>query len=429
MPPPTNFGVVAEREIYIQKEATPGTILASLGSVMPFLQFDPSDDPMWLDDESSQGSMGDIYGTYQGPLIAGLTMGGNFFGDHGLPEMAYDLLGDYTTTANTTASPAGVTNAPVAAGATALPVASGGASFTSGMYVWIQDAGSPAANEVVTVGAGSTGTSVVLSTPARFAHASATPFTNTGASSTFTHVFSVLNGSIGAANGPAQGPTYCLTDRTQLPATYFARQYAYGCCAELTITGNAEQLLKWTAKLVTQTGVIATSVIGTANPTSSQTYPAWRSTVGIGSSISQVNDIAEWSITLTRALKAYNTAQGAQAPYIIARGKQGVTGSLSFGPAISEAPLLSMLGNTQLQHQFVASNGLAGANQVILQADVLQAGYRKSDIQAGSDPLFGYTVPWTGVHTASTANSVTTTGASGGKGAIKLTITNAIPSY
>jgi Phage tail tube protein len=425
---PTTIAPTQEREVYIVKEATPGVIPASVGSVMPVLTMKPSDKPMLLDDESFQGSMGDIYGEYQGPLIAGLDTGGNFFGDHGLPELLYNLLGDYTVS-GTAASPAGVSSAPIAAGATSITVASGGASFTNGMQLWIEDAGSPAANEVVTVTSGSTGTNIPLVGATRFAHLTATPFTNTSAP--YTHVFSLLNGSVGAANGPAQGPTHALTDRTGLPATDFARQYAYCCVSEITITGNAEQLLKWTAKIVCQTGVIASAPVAAINPSGVQAYPSWRSVVGVGGPASAgtlVNDTAEWAVTLTRALKAYNTNQGVQMPYIIARGKQGVTGQLTFSPAISEAPLIALLANTQPQLQFVASNGLGGASVVSLQSDILLGSYQTSDINDGSE-LFGYDVPFKAIHTNASAAGVTMTGASGGKGAIKLTIVNGVASY
>lgn len=64
-------------------------------------------------------------------------------------------------------SPTDTISATVTAGDTALTVASGGASFTNGMKVAIQDG---PRTEIVTVGAGSTGTSVVVSATA-FGHA------------------------------------------------------------------------------------------------------------------------------------------------------------------------------------------------------------------------------------------------------------------
>lgn len=428
--PPVTFGVTAEREVYVVKEATPGTIPATAPGVpVPLTSFKPSNKPMMLYDESFQGSMGDTYGAYQGPLIAGLDLGGHVFGDHGLGEALYNLLGDYTVT-GTTASPAGVSSAPVAAGATSITVASGGASFTAGMWIWIQDAGTPAANEVVKIGSGSTATNVVIdpTTPTRFAHLTATPFTNTTAP--YTHVFALLNGSTGAANGPAQGPTHCWTDRQGVSANG-ADQYAYACMSEVVLTGNAEKLLDWTGKAVCMSRQTAGSAVGTVNVSAVQPYPSWRTATGIGGIASggtQVKYIAEHSITLTRALKAYNTEQGAQAPFVIARGKQSNQGKITISPATDDSSMIAFLANTQPQLQFVSSNGLSGTNLVTVQVDILLAAYDTNDINDGSE-LFGFDVSFKPQHTAASAGGVTTTGASGGKGAVKVTLTNAVPSY
>src|SRR5580658_1665603 len=127
MAPPVTFGVTAEREAYLVKEATPGAgvVGTAVGVPVPLTSFKPTNKPLWLPDESFQGSMGDFYGDYQGPLIGAVDVGGHVFGDHGLGESLYNLFGDYTTT-GTAASPASTTNASMAAGATAIPVASGG---------------------------------------------------------------------------------------------------------------------------------------------------------------------------------------------------------------------------------------------------------------------------------------------------------------
>ena len=146
MAPPVTFGPVASRELYLQLEAVPGTVPATLGFPWPVTSFKPSNKPMWIEDGSFQGSMGDNFGIYQGPLIGGWDAGGHVFADV-FPMLCWGILGDYTVTSAVTASPASTLSAPVVAGATALPVASGGASFTAGMFVWIQDAGSPAAPE------------------------------------------------------------------------------------------------------------------------------------------------------------------------------------------------------------------------------------------------------------------------------------------
>ena len=429
MPVPTTIQPVQEAELYYAPELTPGTIPAAVGSPIPYLQFQPTDTPMWLDDESVQGSMGDFYGSYQGPLIAGFTCGGNFFGDV-IPPFLWNLLGDYTTI-GTAASPAGTTNSTVAAGALALPVASGGASFTSGMYVWLEDASTPALNEVCLVGSGSTATSVVLAAPGtRFAHATAMPFTNT--TFPYTHVFALLNGTTGTTNGSGQPPTGTFTHRTGLPANQ-AAQYAYSCFSEIVLTMNSEGLVKWTGKGVCAVRVAAASPVGLANVSAVSPYAGWHTQLGIGGTYTgaPIKDFAEFEVTLGRELKAYNTLQASQQPYIIARGKQSNTGKLTIAPAIDESALTGMLANTQPQIQAFATNGLAGASLVSLQVDVGLGQYRTADLNAGS-VLWGYDVPLKIPHTAATitgAQGNSVTGASGGKGAVKITMQNAIPTY
>jgi hypothetical protein len=428
MAPPVTFGVTAEREIYIQKEApgAAGTIPGTVGFPVPLTSFKPSNKPMMLYDESFQGSMGDTYGAYQGPLIGSFDMGGHVFGDHGLGEALYNLLGDYTTT-GTAASPAAVTSAPIALGATTLAVASGGASFTVGMAIWIEDAGTPAANEVVMVTSTGSATSIPI-TATRFAHLTATPFTNTTAP--YTHAFSLLNGSVGAANGPAQGPTHCFTDRQGITSNG-ADQFAYGCFSEVTLTGNAEKLLDWSGKGVCAVRAPAGSAIGTVNVSSVVPYPSWRTATGIAGPASggtQVKYIAEHSVTLTRAVKAMNTEQGSQQPFIIARGKQSNAGKMKIGPATDDSSMIAYLANAQPQLQFVSSNGLSGASLVSVQADIILAAYDTDDI-TDSDPLFGFDVAFKPQHTAASAGGITATGASGGKGAVKVTLINAIATY
>lgn len=73
---------------------------------------------------------------------------------------------------DTLTSPTNVTSGTTAQGAVALAVASGGTSFTNGMVVSIQDGN---LSELVTVGAGSIATSVVISATAN-AHATGVTF-------------------------------------------------------------------------------------------------------------------------------------------------------------------------------------------------------------------------------------------------------------
>jgi len=428
MPPPITIFPTSERFVDIAREATAaGTIPSSPGSTIPVSTFKPSDKPMWLPNTAWYGDMGDIHGIIQGPLIGGFDIGGPFFGDM-VGHVLYNILGDYTVS-GTLASPASTVSAPIAAGATTLTVASGGASFTAGMNLWIEDGGTPALNEVVTV-ASSTATTITLSTPTRFAHMTSTPFTNTTAP--YTHVFSLLNSNTSIGNGAGQPVTHTITDRTGIPATDFAAQYGYSCFTEFTFTGNAEQLLTWEAKAISNVRAIAASPLSTPAASTVQPYPSWRSTTKLtpvgGGSLTQVNDVAEWAFTITRQVKPYFTNQGSQSPYVIARGRQGATGKLTISPAIDESSILYLLANTQPQIQIAASNGLAGSNLVSAQADIALAAYETADLADG-DELFGYDVAWTAVHTGATFNAVTMTGATGMAGCIKITLQNAIASY
>lgn len=410
-----------------------GTITAlGVGVPIPVTTCKPSDKPIWIEDTSQQGHMGDISGIYQGPLIAGLDLGGHATLDV-LPHLLWNLLGDYTVT-GTAASPAGATSAALAQGATAITVASGGASFTVGMALWLQDAGSPALNEVVYVNGTATATNIPI-TATRYAHATGMPFTNTTAP--YTHFFSVLNSGGGyiPANGAAQPVTHTWTDRTGIPASGLAAQYPYMCMSELTIVGNAEKLLDWTGKAVCMTRQIAAGPVYTTNVSAVQPYPSWRSITGIGGPASggtQVKNIPEWSVTIARKLKAVNTDQGSQAPYVIARGEVTVTGKHTIGPAIDESTLIALLANTQPQLEYAASNGLTGSNLNSITLDVGLGAYQTSDLAEG-DVLFGYEVPWKAPHTASsftcTPFTGPLTGASGGKSAIKITVVNAVPTY
>jgi len=249
------------------------------------------------------------------------------------------------------------------------------------------------------------------------------------------HNFSLLNGLTGApyTGQAAQPATHTITDRTGIPATGLADQYAYSCLSELVITGNAEKLLTWTAKAVCYSRQVPGSAVATTNVSTVQPYPSWVSKTGVGGTVSgsQVKNVAEWVLTLTRAVKAYNTNQGSQLPFAIARGKQGVTGKLTFSPSIDDTALTNLLNNVQPQLQFIANNGLSGTSVVQLQADVGLGAYLTADINDSSE-LFGYDTTFKAPHTAATftgpQNSVLY-GASGGKSAIKIALTCPTPYF
>ena len=424
MAPPTTFSPVASREVWIAREVTAGTIPSSLGMPWALTSFKPSDKPTWIEDESFQGDMGDIYGQYQGPLIGGWDAGGHVFADT-IGHALYGILGDYTATGSTPSNSTTLSSG-ISAGATTCTVASG-TGYAIGQNVQI-GTGTDGNPEIVTLSAVVTNTLTFASTPARFAHASGKTVATVTAP--FTHVFSLLNGSTGATGAPGQPPTYTVTHMDGLAANG-GNQYAYSCFSELAITGNADKLLDFTCKAVSQSRQTAGTQLTAAAVSSELATPSWRTLAGIAGPASggtQVKNVGEHTITITRQVKPMNTEQGAQTPYVIARGKQGATGKINLTPAIDDSALIAMLANTQPQLQFVTSNGLAGASLRSLQVDILLGAYKVADEQDGAE-LFGYDIDFTAIHTANTSGGITMTGASGGKGAVKVTLTNATPTY
>jgi len=424
MAPPTTFSPVASREIYVIKEATAGVVPATVGVPWALTSFKPSDKPVWIEDDSWQGVMGDRYGVYQGPLIGSLDGGGHIFADTiGYP--LYGIFGDYTATGTSPTSSTTLT-AQLTAGQTTATVASiTGYSSGSQVQIGTTTDGNP---EIVTLSAAPSGSVITFAgTPARFTHLNGA--TVAAVSAPFTHVFALLNGpNIGW--GPSQPPTYCLTDRQGIAANG-ANQYAYTCFSELVITGNAEKLFDFTFKATSASRATAAAPVGTANVSAELASPSWRTATGWGGVASggtQIKDVGEHSITITRQVKPYNTEQGSQQPYVIARGKQGATGKITLAPAIDDSSLTALLANTQPQLQFVTSNGLSGTALRSLQVDILLAALETDDITDNGE-LFGYDPTFKTVHTAASSGGITMTGASGGKGAIKVTLVNAVPTY
>ncbi len=426
MAPPTTFSPVEGREIWLARETTPGTLASVLTFPWAVTSFKDSNKPMWLDDDSFQGAMGDIYGIYQGPEIASWDAGGHVFADT-IGLLLWAVLGDYTAT-GTAGSGSTTLTAPLAAGATTASVAAI-TGFSSGQAVQLGVAadGNP---EIVTLSAAPSGTTLTFTnTPARFAHASSK--TVAGIVAPYTHVFALLNGTGGVPGGaPGQPPTLTAWHMDGL-ATNGGNAYAYSCVSDLAFTGNADKLLDFSCKatcVVRQSPAVALAATAVSAELAT---PSWRTVAGIGGVASggtQVKNVGEHVITITRQVKPLNTEQGSQAPYVIARGKQGVTGKVNLTPAIDDSALIALLANTQPQLQFITSNGLSGSSLRSLQFDILLAAYKTADEQDGAE-LFGYDVDWTGVHTAATSGGISMTGASGLKGAVKATLVNAVAGY
>jgi hypothetical protein len=436
---PSTIFPTEERFVNVIREATPGTVPATSGTTFPLVNLEPEDKPLWLLDESLRGGMGDIYDMLQGPEYAEVTIPETPVYVDMIGHPLYNTFGDYTqsapaTTPNTTTT--GSANIP---GSTTLNVSSG-TSFTVGMQIQVYVSGSSGPAEIVKVLSGAAG-SITLdpTTPLRLNHVAGATVTNTTvAAGTYSHAFSLLtSGFIGTNNflNFGQPPSHTWTDRTQVPLISSnpggARQYADACFQTLVLTGNAEKLLAWNGAFSSYVGQLAT-VPPAASVSSVRAIPDFTTTVQLATTgaLAPVYNIMEWQLTFSRQLKVFFTNDGSQNPFVIGRGKLGVSGKLTFSPATDESALLFMLNNTQPQLQILTTNNLPTNNPLYqaVQIDVLFADFDTSKINS-SDVLFGYDVTFKSHHTAQTRNSVTATGWSGGFSACKVTVNNAVPIF
>lgn len=237
--------------------------------------------------------------------------------------------------------------------------------------------------------------------------------TTTGASAPFSHAMALLNPA--TAGATAQPNSLTLTDLNGVTASTGTRAYAGAMLSSVTLKFDGEGAFTWEA-----TAMSWPSVAGAAfapAPSAVQAQGSWRMLVGVGGPATGgtlVPNVDSGEITITRALKAYFTANGVQTPYIIRAGKVGVTGKLRF-IAKDESPLTAYLTNTQPQLQLLLANGA----QWSVQADVAKGAYTAGAIDRG-DEAVAFGVDFTGV-----ANS-TNAGASGGSSPAKLTVINAV---
>jgi len=233
-----------------------------------------------------------------------------------------------------------------------------------------------------------------------------------------SHAFALLN------TGTAQPPSHTLAQWQGLPATNQSRLWPGASLSELTFKGNTETglvMCEWKGQ--SWPSQISGSLI-TYSPSVISPIAAWRTAIGLGgTAVGAPNKtIEEWSITITREIKAQFTAQNLDTPYIIQRGPLAVTGDLKVTKPSDETVLLYYLNNTIPQLQIVVDNGVVGANQLNLQIDVQQAAFAPVAVDF-ADLAIGYSASFTAM--ANTTNA----GASGGSSPIKVTLKNAVASY
>jgi hypothetical protein len=421
---PSSIYPSERRSLGLAKEATPGTPVQPAYTV-PVKGFVPEDKVTGLLDESLRSAMAGVYGYTQGPYVADITIDASpIYGDT-IGHFLLNIMGDYTAqgtqsgTITTT-----INNGPgYPAGTTGSITITSGSGFGAG-YAQL---GTTTTAEVVQIlGATSTTATIATTTPTRLAHANAAPITQV--TGPYTHVFSLLNGT-----GNCQPPTHTLTDNSYIP-TNLARWYPYFCLSEMTITGNAEQILMWSGKGM----AYANQEPGTAPTVSVSSVaqqPAWNSTVGIGGTVASkpVYSVAEWEYTITRVVEPYWTADGSQNPYVIGRGKLTSSLKQNFAPASIQASLsspyntgewelLEFLNNNQPQVQTIATNGLSSTSLVTLQVDSQIAAYESSVIDP-SKALLGYN------NVAELIGNSTNVGNSAGYSPLQITLVNNQPTF
>src|ERR1700677_3118107 len=203
---------------------TPGTAATSFTSI-PCGPLQVSNKFSPLEDTNLRGSNVDAYGLQFGSRWAEITIPESpAYGDViGLPLMG--LMGDLVST-GTAGSPSWTASSAITPGAGPIAVTSA-SSAVAGTFIQI-DTGTNA--EVVTVGTGSTATSIVISatTPIRFSHLNGVAIVTVVAP--FTHTFSNINPASSTGNSSAHPPTYTMLHRNLIAGSgnYYADQYLYG---------------------------------------------------------------------------------------------------------------------------------------------------------------------------------------------------------
>jgi hypothetical protein len=393
----------------IARELVPGTVVTPAFTV-PIDKPEPDNKPTILEDKSLIGSMAEDGTIVLGTEIADFNLTGNVFLD-AMGYFIHNVLGDYIATGSTPTNSTTL-GAQVAAGATTATVVSG-TGYVIGQAVQLGIAGD--GNPEIVVLTNVTGTTLTFTgTPARFTHASGKAVSTVVAP--FTHIFSLLNSAGG------QPSTHTITHYTGIGGTYGARQYASWCASAVDFTIDAEKLFTHSTKGSGYLGAQAVAALTNA-PTTSAPQPAWEFLVGIAGPAAGgtlVNNVVNGGITLTRTVKPWFGANGAQNPYIVARAGFSVTGKFT-QLAQDETPLTYLLSNTQPQLQAKLSNGLSGSLLQSIQFDI-QVGAYETNKMADQDHIT-YDVTWKGVR------NTTNAGFSGGLSPCKVTVMNAVATY
>jgi hypothetical protein len=414
---------VPNRFINVGKEppGQPGTITAGTYT-FPLTTFKPVDKYTYLEDTAWRNAMAQLYNLIQGVRISDVSLGGPFFAD-GVGYPLLDIMGDYWQSIN--GGVAGGTSSLSIAGTVGatVVVVSNATGFSSGKLVSIGGTGTTAeeVRQITNVTGTSPGT-LTLNSALYQAHGTGGPGTVFFWSSytSINHSFSLLNSGLGAGGWTAsQPPTYTYEDFSGVPLTYGARNYAYSCFSEVTITSEATALLMWEGKMTALASQIAT-VTPTTSLTTVAPQAAWRSTVNFAGGGSL--NISEWKATLQRKIAPKFTNSGQQDPFAIARGYFTAMLGFNADPASDESEFLYYLNNTQPTCQLVATNGLAGTAAASITINAQQVGFDTGELNDAKD-VFGFDL------SSKLVANTTNIGPSGGFSPVSITLANQVINY
>lgn len=417
LPVPTAVYPAAERYIAIAREISNFGSPPSAGfSEIPVAGFNPDPKLGLMEDKALRGAMVDIYDLELAAYWTEIAIPTSpLYGDT-IGHVLFNLFGDLSST-GTAGTPTWVTSGALVPGAGPIAVTSG-ASAVAGTYIQI---GTSTLSEIVTVGTGSTATSIVVSatTPIRFAHNSG--ITITTVTAPFTHTFNVMNSASATGSVSGQPPSHSLADRNQTAgsAGYYTDLYPYACFSQVKLSGAATGLLQWEGALTCWPQQAPASAI-TPTLSTVKAMPAWLGTSTIGGT--GIYDVMEWSVTLTREVEPIAAVDGQQAPYVIARGPMGGQFTLNYAPAVDQSALNNYLNNVRPTLVWATNNGLTGANEIGFTMSAQIGAFNSAKLTAGKT-LFGYDTA--GILAGNTVNI----GESGGWGICTIQLINAIPTY
>jgi hypothetical protein len=148
----------------------------------------------------------------------------------------------------------------------------------------------------------------------------------------FAHEFTLLN------SGTGQGPSYTIFNYSGIQV----RKYAAATMASLTLRVSAQELLTYSASLVSNASVTDTDTVPSF--TAVEPIAGWVGTATIGGSGNTL--VQEAEITFSRNVSVVQTVDGSQNPLQIWQGPMSVSGRLMF-VAAAETEFLKYLSVTE----------------------------------------------------------------------------------